>query len=348
MANWCGIAVFHAVFCGLTLDTVLCGMSTSFRGAKMQNMMHHLDDKLSEIKDELSEVDMPDVHETDDNEEVLGGPGVVPDLQTDVSDLAEVADSDENDDMEKSDEEDVDSDEGEGIHEHADTIEHLTRVSNIADTNSDGMLSPEELVTFADGLRSKKKWEHTRSALGALDANGDGHVAQAEMENQVSTPGRSDNKKRFVAADLNSDGLLNETEFHAFAFPAAHHMVLKVETGHQFEIFDRDGDKRISLEEFIKDDQHLEDFSHEAAHEDYFLHDFDGSGDLDADEFKRLLAGHDLLLNSVNKTISAVDIDGDGHISISEEVPDGIRGLLDSEFIEDFFYHEYLGRHEEL
>lgn len=341
MATSCRAAFLQAIFFGLIPDDVVGGMSQSFRGAKIKNdMVHRLDEK-------LSEADLPDIDETDENAVVFDGPGA-DSRENGGDDSAEIADSDENDDVEEADDGDSGSDEGDSNDDFADTVEHLTRVSRIVDSNSDGILSSQELVEFANSLRSKQRWEHSRSAMGVLDANGDGQVAHTEIADQVSTPARSDDIKRFAAADWNGDGLLNETEFHAFAYPASHDTVLKVETMHHFEIFDKDGNKRISLEEFIKDNQHHEDFSHEAAHEDFFLHDIDDSGDLDADEFERLLSGHDLLVDSVVKAISAVDSDGDGHISITEEVPNGIQGLLDSEYIEDFFYHEYVSRHQEL
>eukprot|EP00746_Dinoflagellata_sp_MGD_P161776 gnl/MRDRNA2_/MRDRNA2_89048_c0_seq1.p1 gnl/MRDRNA2_/MRDRNA2_89048_c0~~gnl/MRDRNA2_/MRDRNA2_89048_c0_seq1.p1 ORF type:complete len:342 (-),score=95.76 gnl/MRDRNA2_/MRDRNA2_89048_c0_seq1:51-1076(-) len=341
MATSCRAAFLQAVFFGFIPHDVVGGMSQSFRGAKIHNaMVHSLDER-------LSEADLPDIDEIDENAAVFHGPGAGS-RQIGGDDSAEIADSDENDDVAEEDDGGIGSDEGDNTDESSDTIDHLTRVSRIVDSNSDGVMSSQELVEFANSLRSKQRWEHARSAMDALDANGDGHVARAEIADRVSTPARSDDKKRFAAADWNGDGLLNETEFHAFAYPASHDTVLKVETMHHFEIFDKDGNQRISLEEFIKDNQHHEDFSHEAAREDFYLHDIDSSGDLDADEFERLLSGHDLLLDSVVKAISAVDSDGDGHISITEEVPNGIQGLLDSEYIEDFFYHESVSRHQEL
>lgn len=332
-ASW-RAAFLHAALFGLITD-VLGGMSQSFRGAKIHNVdLHDLDKK-------LSEVDFPSIYDTDEEVAAFDWPGQG-NHENDVDDPAEVDDSDENENVEDG------RDEDEGADDFADTLDHLTRISRIVDTDSDGTLSSQELVAFANRVRSKQRWDHTRSALAALDSDGDGQVAHAEVQNRVATPAKSSDNKRFAAADWNGDGLLNETEFHAFAYPVSHDTVLKVETMHHFEIFDKDRDNRISFAEFIKDNQHSEDFSHEAAHEDYHLHDIDGSGDLDTDEFERLLAGHDLLEDSVVKAISAVDNDGDGQISISEEVPYGIRGLLDSEYIEDFFYHEYVSGHQEL
>jgi len=333
MASFRSVAPLKAAFViMLKLDIVVGGMSKSLRGARME-IDHRFDEK-------LSEADMPSIFGADDTLDSDWPEGA--DVQWNgIGHAAEIADSDENEDVEG-----IES--AEGVEGDVHTIEHLTRISKIVDANNDGVLSPQELEVFADSLRDKKKWENSRSALVALDADGDGQVTHEEMKNRISTSAKSNNTQRFFAADWNGDGSLNETEFHAFVYPTTHHLVLQVETGHQFETFDINGDDRISFEEFKRDDEQLQDFSHEAAEEDYYLHDFDGSGDLDADEFQRLLAGRDLLLESISKAISAVDSDGDGHISISEEVPNGLQGLLDSEYIEDFFFHEYAGRHDEL
>lgn len=324
MASFCRIILLHAAIFVLNLDTVLGGgMGRSLRGARVGLPV-----------EDLHEADMPSLDETD----VDSWPGEADDEQLGS---AEVADSDENDDEQSVESAEVRDDNG-------DTIEYMTRIGTIADTNNDGVLSPGELKVFAEGLRNKKRWEHTKSALLALDGNGDGQVTREELGKRVAPNARSTDTQRFSAADWNGDGVLNVTEFHAFAHPDVHHMVLKVETDHQFGHFDRDGNNLVSFKEFVHDDSVNEDFSEEAAKEDYALHDLDGSGELDVYEFERLLAGHDLLFDSISKAISAVDSDGDGHISISEEVPNGIQGLLNSEFIEDFFYHEYAGRHDEL
>jgi len=338
MASVCSTALLHTAIFMFIANHVHAwtSMGKSLRGARVDFGLH-FDEKLSEF-------DMPSIDEIDGDATDFGWSE---EAYNDMGGSAELADSDENDDVEDvADEIIVESVEGAAA--VVDAVAHLTRISMIVDTNNDGVLSPQELKAFADSLRSRKKWEHTRSALDALDTDGDGHVTHAEIIDRVTTPARSNDTQRFAAADGNGDGLLNETEFHAFAYPATHDVVIKVETGHQFENFDRDGDGRISFEEYKQDDEQHEDFSHGEARQDFYLHDFDSSGDLDADEFERLLAGHDLLLDSIGKAISAVDSDGDGHISISEEVPKGVRGLLNSEYIEDFFYHEYAGRHQEL
>merc|ERR1719265_2060862 len=177
------------------------------------------------FEDALSEVDLPNLQKSDvwpeeeDNE------------HTDSDDDSmEVADSDENDDA-------MEDDYNEG---ETDTVEHLLRISSIVDTNDDGILSAQEMKAFADGLRSKKRWENTRTTLAAVDTNGDGQLTHAEIANRVSTSARSKGELRFNVADWNGDGLLNETEFHAFAHPDAHFTVLELETEHQFGYFDKD------------------------------------------------------------------------------------------------------------
>lgn len=296
---------------------------------------------------ELSESDLPSLHEMEerDSSATLDWPG-------ENMDGAEVADGDENE-LEDYAEQPVEAeqsvDETLDPAEELDNVEHLKHVGMLADTNNDTMLSVEELRHFAEKLKDRKRWEHTKAALSALDADRDGQVARQELGAQVMENASSIDARRFEAADRNGDGVLNTTEFHTFAHPETHAEVLKVEAEHQFKHFDADANGRITFAEFKLEDESDEDFSEEASREDFDIHDTDGSGDLDAMEFEKLMGGHALLSDSINKAIAAADGDGDGHIHIHEEVPQSVQGLLGSEFIEDFFYHEYVEskhRHE--
>merc|ERR1719262_1556230 len=82
-----------------------------------------------------------------------------------------------------------------------------------------------------------------------------------------------------------------------------------------------------------------DDFNEQSNNEDFRLHDFDGNGRLNREEFGRLLQGHELLADSIEKVIEAADSDGDGHLHLEHEVPHRLEDLLDSEFVEDFFFH---------
>merc|ERR1719401_2953684 len=94
----------------------------------------------------------------------------------------------------------------------------------------------------------------------------------------------------------------------------------------------------IDFQEFAEDGiAHAgSDFSEEAASEDFRLHDADHDGLLNRAELGRLLAGHELLEDSIRKALEAGDANGDDYIHM-DELQGRLQHLLESEFIEDFF-----------
>lgn len=283
--------------------------------------------------------------------------------ESDLPDVTGFGEKVEEDEQE-SDEGHDDDDESEAVDDELDGdgdgeghIERLQRVGRLADANNDTLLSPQELWRFAEDLRERKRWEHTNAALDNLDADGDGDISKAELGTKLQVKGHDGSRssegieaRRFAAADQDANGMLNRTEFHSFAHPELGGQVLRVEAEYQFERFDEDKSGGVTFAEFKREAQDDSDFSEESVREDFDIHDTDGSGTLDRKEFERLVEGHELLRHSIGKAITAADADGDGHIHVHDEVPHHVEGLLDSEFIEDFFFHEYtsFANHEEL
>jgi len=233
-------------------------------------------------------------------------------------------------------------------HDYSSTHEHLLRVGSMADTNNDTLLSAEELTQFAFRMREQKRLKYTSAALKTLDSDQSGDITAAELSIGLGLPTRE--SLRFKAADADGDGILNVNDFHQFTHPELGGEVLRVEAEYQFTQFDTDSNRRITFEEFKTKGEADINFSEPEAYTDFVLHDVDGSGFLDAAEWERLVGGHDLLADSIKKVLSAADHDGDAHIHIHDEVSRSVESLLESEFIEDFFFHEYAdaGRHDEL
>jgi len=287
----------------------------------------------------------------------------LPEDGSEVGEGAEEQEDDHEDDHDDDDDHDHDHDDdhadddehGDQDHEHSEDpgseptyeeqVEHLTRIGELADANHDGLLSHSELLNFAEKLQNRKRLKHTKLSLDRLDDDADGSILRAQLVDEASRP-HSNAGLRFTAADLDKDGSLNETELHFFSHPEAHQAVLRVEAEHQFEKFDLDKDGFVSFAEYKHEEEHEEGFDLTSAWEDFSIHDTDGSQDLSLQEFSRLLSGSDLLSSHIHKTIAAADSDGDGHIHLREEVPSALHGLLGTEFIEDYFYHEHL--HDEL
>mmetsp|Transcript_102686 Transcript_102686/g.306716 ORF Transcript_102686/g.306716 Transcript_102686/m.306716 type:complete len:351 (-) Transcript_102686:88-1140(-) len=225
----------------------------------------------------------------------------------------------------------------------------LKRIGRLVDTDRDARISQEELQNFAHRLKDRQRHEHTLTAMRAVDADGSSNVDLAELRafrNDASPELLDHQARRFGAADADRNGRLDFAEFHAFVHPELSESVLAVEVERQMSVLDKDGDGHISFEEFEQEGEaHGQDFSREAALEDFRLHDRNADGHLSAHEFGRLLAGHDLLQESARKAMEAGDGDGDGHIHVDDELPARLHDLLESEFIEDYFFHEDAERH---
>lgn len=245
-----------------------------------------------------------------------------------------------------------DDDEDDDEHEDESDLERIMRIARLADTNNDAMLSTDELRAFAEGVRKRHRTEQTSDLLKVSDKDASGYVTLDELPQDVSLAIAAHQEARFEAADANRDGRLGPEEFHSYSHPATDGDVIDVERAHHMWTFDVDRNGFVDFEEFRREGlaHDSEGFSETVARSDFNLHDHNGDGKLCEKEFEHLLLGHSLLRDSIEQTIASVDKDGDGHIHLEHEVPTGLAGLLDSEFIEDYFFHELhdLHAHDEL
>jgi len=238
-----------------------------------------------------------------------------------------------------------------GMH-HAMQLQHVGR---LVDIDNDARISHEELKNFAHGLEDRRRHNQTATVIRVVDVDRSSDVDLAELQafQANATQQLLDQQaRRFAAADADQNGRLNLMEFHAFVHPEVNDQVLAVEVERQMALFDMSADGFVDFQEFEREGRaHGEDFSEEAAFEDFQLHDTNADGLLSAHELGRLYAGNDLLEDGIRKAIEAGDFDGDGHIHVDHELPERLHHLLESEFIEDYFFHKHVerpGRHTEL
>jgi len=219
----------------------------------------------------------------------------------------------------------------------------LQKVGRLIDANNDTLLSSEELRSFAQVIKDKQRLQQSSVLLHHLDRDRTGDVSLAELQAASSnaTEARTHQALRFAAADADANGRLGLAEFNAFVHPEIDERVFRVEKDHKFGLYDADASGFIDKKEFLTQSHsvNMADFDEKAAQEDFQLHDSDRDGQLCAEEFGRLLLGHDLLSDSIARVIEAGDGNGDGHIHIDKELPSRLQYLMDSEYVEDFFLH---------
>lgn len=228
-------------------------------------------------------------------------------------------------------------------------VARIQRVGRRIDANNDMKLSFDELHQFAQAIRTKEWWDQTSIIQARADQDGDGLVSLEELraKNLYSSSNPRHQLVRFGAADADGDGALSKEEMHAFLHPELGGKVLQVEVAHLLDRWDAGGDAALDFQEFARMCQaQRDDFDHEGGLEDFGLHDADGNGLLSSEEVGHLLQGHRQLSDSIGKVVGLVDGDGDGHIHVDHEVPHHLGNLLDSEFVEDFFFHRHAVHHE--
>ncbi|CAL1532728.1 unnamed protein product [Lymnaea stagnalis] len=221
-------------------------------------------------------------------------------------------------------------------------IKRLRNLAKSHDTNNNDIIEPEELKQWILQSFRMLDREEAMEKLEEEDENGDQKITFAEILHkqygysegdlddmlkhemdeeetdvyQVVT----DDKKRFVAADLNKDGFLDENEYVAYFQPYDFPHMYQVEMERSMKDMDDDSDGTISMQEFIGDNADEETrFSEMTNFEEL---DKDKDGKLTPDELRpwALPDNDDVAKEEGEHLINMCDIDKDGQLSIEEIV----------------------------
>merc|ERR1711893_45107 len=157
--------------------------------------------------------------------------------------------------------------------------------------------------------------------------------------------------RRFIDADLDHDGQLNDTEFGSFLHPHLHVHMEKVLAMETLEHIDQDGDGRIDENEFIDhivaSSQTVDSEWVEGERKNFKENmDKDGDGTLDQDEILHWIRpdGNTPVDFEVQHLVQRVDGDRDGRLS-RQEVLDNYHHFFRSQATE---WGKNLLRHDEL
>lgn len=241
-----------------------------------------------------------------------------------------------------------------GSHDAAEEFDHLPpeeakkRLKVLAqkmDRDHDGYVDKKELTEWV--LRSFKMLTEEEAMDQLEDEDGDNDGKITWQEHMAETYGlydddlipaltgeRSDeyqmlqnDDQLFKAADLNSDGILDKSEFPAFSHPEEFEHMHQVVYEQAMEKRDRDKDGFLSIEEFVADNHGnvpLPSTEHYISEKDHFVHDYDldKDGKLNREEVMLWLIPNNLEMaeSEAEHLIESSDTDRDGRLSIEEIV----------------------------
>ncbi|THD20042.1 Reticulocalbin-1 [Fasciola hepatica] len=216
----------------------------------------------------------------------------------------------------------------------------LARLVERMDTNQDGAVNKEELVDWIVHSFKLLDLESSRQRLKDRDENSDGAVSWAEYlhktfgyselemdelkkndgpETQAFVQSVEHEKVKFDSADLDKNGLLNETEYAAFEYPHNYPHMAPYEIIQTLKDFDRDKDEFISEEEYLQDSK-MQPEALQIEKANFKRYDKNGDGKLDKEELVNWVTpGFErTAVSEAEHLIMETDSDKDGQLSKDE------------------------------
>ncbi|XP_055886146.1 reticulocalbin-2-like [Biomphalaria glabrata] len=170
----------------------------------------------------------------------------------------------------------------------------------------------DKKVTFAEILGKRHGYGEEDLPLLENYERGDEDVDVLELIN--------DDKKRFLAADLDKDGALSQEEYVAYFQPYDFPHMFQVEMERSMHDIDKDADGFISMEEFIG--ENVDDETRISEMTNFEELDKDKDGKLTPDELRpwALPDNEDVAKEEAEHLLNMCDLDRDGKLSIEEIV----------------------------
>lgn len=220
------------------------------------------------------------------------------------------------------------------IEEEAMTKEQLRSLHAKFDTNSDGKVSLQEVMSFAEQMSKAIAGKDVFAILEEIDTDKDGKLSLQEHLNDIHNQadgGDAEEMKelerrkktetdKFKSADVDGDGVLGPKEVPGLFYPETHPGVLEVTVRETMRQKDHDGDGKLTAKEFWEfgaEDSEQDQLSDEEII-DFQKLDRDGSGTLDESELKAWESGMFHTEAAMVKLLEICDKDGDMQCNIEE------------------------------
>jgi len=226
------------------------------------------------------------------------------------------------------------------------TNDDLSQAHAEMDDNGDKKLSTMEIGQFVE--KHHKDVATLRAGTDDMerkDTSQDGFVNLEEhLEDTVplyEDGGADDGEVQahetamFRAADVNGDGLLNQSELVALKFPETRDDVMNVVLQKVIGDADLVGDGKVYLDEFNLAPWH-EDATKRASNAETLFKRLDSNGDgfLEQEELRNLMSGRIAREDMVKELVSSLDTNNNGHLE-SAELVDG-RNVVSQSQVQDY------------
>eukprot|EP00931_Biecheleriopsis_adriatica_P106102 TRINITY_DN80615_c0_g1_i1.p1 TRINITY_DN80615_c0_g1~~TRINITY_DN80615_c0_g1_i1.p1 ORF type:complete len:302 (+),score=87.79 TRINITY_DN80615_c0_g1_i1:104-907(+) len=240
------------------------------------------------------------------------------------------------------------------------SVHQLGKLHGLVDTNRDGKLGLEELLSFAKQTRVGLAAKDVAELIKEMDSDGpDGKLSFEEIQAHDSQPlesmdeeerkemegWRAAEQLKFAAADTDGDGLLSEDEIPGLFYPELNDAVLHLTAESTLRSKDLDKDGELSLHEFWEGDVAMDENSqvYDEERTEFDLLDKDKNGKLNVEELKAWESGNHHTEGALKQLLKQADKNSDSHLTV-EELTDAREAIGGS----DAAYHllEWAEHHE--
>ncbi|PFH33119.1 putative calcium binding protein precursor [Besnoitia besnoiti] len=181
-----------------------------------------------------------------------------------------------------------------------DIKERMLALFDMIDANKDNEIDTEEARAWSTKLKNAMHHHQVRMEFQAIDKDNDGRVSLAELEatyvdgqdQKQLEQHKKEVEQRFKAVDKDGDGLLDMTEIMILMDPGKDEVLMSIEVEEILTAQDKDGDRKISLKEFIDTEGAsgaLSESDKAELQKEFGSYDMNADGFIDEEELKQII-----------------------------------------------------------
>ncbi|CBZ53255.1 Rcn2-prov protein, related [Neospora caninum Liverpool] len=180
-----------------------------------------------------------------------------------------------------------------------DIKERMLALFELIDANHDNEIDTEEAKEWSTKLKNAMHQHQVRMEFQAIDKDADGKVSLAELEatyvdgqdQKQLEQHKKEVEQRFKAVDKNNDGLLDMAEIRILMDPGKDDGLMKIEIEEILTAQDKDGDRKITLSEFIETEGtgSITDAEKAELEKEFKSYDVNADGTIDEGELQQII-----------------------------------------------------------